>query len=73
MSKITVEVKYDIGDTVYFKTGSKVKGVIIGYTIFPKQLLYHVVWGDSRKEDRHFDIELVSNANEQERNFDDDI
>ena len=73
MPKITIDVKYGIGDTVYFKTGSKIKGVVIGYTLFPNQLLYHVVWGDNRKEERHFDTELVSNANEQERDFDDDI
>ena len=58
--KLTLEVDFKLGATVYHRIDPDVKGMITGYVVRPGSITYCVVWAAAEGEEAtHYAMELT--------------
>lgn len=57
--EITLEIAYELGDTVYHRVGNGQPGIVTGYNLRPSGLIYYVSWGHLA-ETVHYSFELTA-------------
>ena len=60
---ITVEIKYNIGQTVYLKTDNQqLERIVYKYVVYRNEVLYGLTFGTQISE--HYDFELTADRDQ---------